>query len=139
MNITTYHAAMEAAEESLDKQWNAQRLRGDEYARVYTGVITAAMQLAAGSDLQLAQKQLVDAQKDEITGQTAAKLSLLNAQKETESAKKLLIDRQKESFGDNLRIEKAKITGNAIGMVHATGGVVDADKWADFSSKINAI
>lgn len=137
--IRVYDALMEKVNGSLDIQYEKSRLRGDNYASVYANAIIEVLRLAMDKELKDAQVALVNSQQAEQDQSIPAKIKLLEAQARSEEAKTKLLQRQTLVPDDNLRIKKAEITGSTLGMVFATGTVVDAPKWNDFNDKINAI
>ena len=123
----------------LTVEYNANRLRGDQYANVISNAITSIVQSSssivqdyllkeAQKDLIISQKNLVDSEKTIKENQSSKDIALKEAQKVliekqqlTEEKKSLLTVRQTTAYDDNLRIKEGELLSNVMGMFGAGG------------------
>ena len=68
--------------------------------------------------------------------ESTANIAFTAAQTETEVQRKDLIVRQKDGFGDNVAIERAKIITEAIGMIQGGGNEAPAEFMTEWTSSI---
>lgn len=137
--ITIYDKLLPKIIKTLNNEYTNGRITGKEYSSALTQQIVMLMQISSQYPLTNAQVKLVNAQEKETLDLIESKKNYLNKQVESEDKKALLYKRQAEAYDDNLRVKKAEIKGNTIGMVNAGGTVVDAEIWNDFKNAIENI
>ncbi len=99
---TVYDELTAKVKADLDEQFNKGRLKGTDYANVYSNLMNTVVQLAFESPLKEAQVKQTDAQTELINSQkiqTEEQTKLIKEQENTEKAKQLQLEIQTALIG----------------------------------------
>ena len=142
---SVFNTLTTAVKTQLDLQWDAKRILGNEYAAAYTQLMDTALKLAYGDQMQqeniiamkaktandaaiaAADSSLKSAQATATTAQSTADTSLKGAQK-------LVYDRQRKGFNDNIKQKLFEAQLNAWGLMFSSGMLETAPAFTGDSS-----
>jgi len=103
-NITQLYDVLSAkVKTDLDEQATKGRIKGTDYATVYSSLMSVILQSAAQADVNIAQE------------------NKLKSAKEVDIAHAAMLVRQKEGFNDHTNIELFKTQLNAWGVMFSSG------------------
>ena len=114
---------MVATKAHLQEEWNQNRIRGADYAAVYTSSINAVLQQSimfllskekAGLEADLIAAQITKTQNEDLLVQEqikkiTAEITLINAQKLKVDADELLVDKQALKLDDDIALVKEQV------------------------------
>jgi hypothetical protein len=112
----------------LNEQYNAKRILGNEYATVYAQLMDRALQLAYSDQVTQAEILLKAAQEQNIQAETSLKATQESelvsngiADRALKESQKLLYDRQKKGFDDNVKQKLFDSQVNSWGLMFSSG------------------
>lgn len=141
-----YDSLTQKVKEDLDEQFEKGRLKGTDYANVYAQLMDRCLQLAFQSPLNEAQVRKINSDRAINEAQSSkdlllknAEIALKNAQAskvnsdrniaedqsqkdlEIKQEQKLLYQRQRQGFNDNVRLKLLEAQLNAWSMMFSSG------------------
>ena len=143
--VTAKYDTLEAKiKEKLDILFNEKKIRKEEYAEIYVNLMNRTLGEVINSFLidaqiskidkenQLIDEKIISEQKnhliqDKQIQKMNEEITMLQAQEQTEAARKDMIIRQTQGFDDNIRIKLFESSMNAWAMMFGSGFLLDSN------------
>ncbi len=131
----------------IDAMYTEGRFQKDQIDKIIIAFHEKALAMAGGTAENIALKgyridEIIAKDlevKDAEIAESTKNLEVKDAQILTEVERKLLITRQKTGFDDNVRIEKAKMLSDAIGMIQSGGNEAPPEFFTAWTTAIAAV